>query len=202
MQHQFIGQFPHRTLIHSTVPDVGQHALRQPMHHLRGVAALLVFNIAIKGNHGVRMGSLLDGFHPLVVDAHRLHKIPLAHCTLFTTEKTRLGMRRKILEHQFFIILGFLLISVSHAFHARIIRQFTIHVIIGFVICTQCHAVSPSGLNGIENQQRLVVHSHVAAAQSQQRTTTDLTRTVTSLLGQSHTSMEVEHGRISYKRTI
>ena len=33
-QHQFIGQFPHRSLVHGSIADISQYRLRQPEHHL------------------------------------------------------------------------------------------------------------------------------------------------------------------------
>ena len=167
-QHQFVGQFPHRTLVHRGIADISQHRLRQPVHHLGAVALQLVFDVTGEGHKGVGMTAWLHRLHPFVVDGHRLLQFSFGLCRLLPAQETGFAGGRQVFKHQLLVILLFLLIVPAHVVETGVVAQFTIYIIISLVIRAEHRLVEVvSYADGIEDIQCLVVEADVRTADGQ-----------------------------------
>ena len=86
--HQLVCHLPHGALVQDAVPDVGEHRLRQPIHHARGIVVELVGEIAVERDEGIGVRAFAHVPHPSVVDAQRL--TPIAGVE---------GLQLAVLEH-------------------------------------------------------------------------------------------------------
>lgn len=121
---------------------------------------------------------------------------------MLKTQEPRLRIGRQITEHQFLILAGFLLIGFAHLLDVCVVGQFAIHVVVGFIIHAQRLIIDSCRLDGIQNEQSLIIHTNIRTAQSEQRTATNGLRPMPRLLSQHHTLLEEEHSRIGHERTV
>ena len=107
------------------------------------------------------MRALLNGLHPLVVYGHRHVELSLALSVLLATQETRLVSLGHRLQHQLFVVVGLCLICLLHQFKMGVVSQLAIYIIICIVVHAQCECVDACGTDGVENVQRLVIHTYV-----------------------------------------
>ena len=55
LSHKQVGKFPHGPLIHDGVAHITYCRLREPVHHLCRVVALLEFQVTVESGEGVGM---------------------------------------------------------------------------------------------------------------------------------------------------